>query len=466
MGLVCPGGELQVQKCEADLTPLVGPTGIQFKGPYPDESYELEPTEIGKINNIADVLKQNYTIFGIKSCGIRIMCYQPAGCYKRWKTPEQCRDLMMLRGNAIRKALQVEELGVSTPITVKPNPEGTPAPGTSFELHGTNTLCVLVPVAPMSDIQKEIEEEPKYSETIPDWTDIEEGQWMCDNIILNEPVPFKGNSYSLEPSSTIQVADLADMLKKIPSIGIRLVGFTGKTGEHNKWKTEKHLENLGNLRMRALRNALRKTHKVENPIAVVGKGDHDSYYKKGARVESAVNTAGDVHAEELNEGPAPPEHEDDIYDGQWLRKKNLEDIADIIDGKMKWRGQDKEPWSIKIDDDTHAISMLDPSDKEKPCTGSMKNGALVWGDGDVWVRAPTEATPQDYVTTHKDPAKIREGWDVKTKMLTKLKNGTPVRVVEVQGRRARIISPINGWLSTRQETTESKQGYFMILERA
>jgi hypothetical protein len=209
-------------------------------------------------------------------------------------------------------------------------------------------------------------------------------------------------------------------------------------------------------------------------------------------VEAVVAMAEEIRAEEANEGPAPPEHEDDIYDGQWVRKKNLKDLADILDGMLNWRGaaknplyrksiytapserfdpsktpndfQGAQPWTIKIDDDTHALTICDPADKSKVCIATMKNDALVWDDGDAWVRAPTEAAPQDFVTVHKYPAKVTADADVTTKMLTRLKVGTQVKVVEIQGRRARIISPVNGWVSTRQEQADRNGD--MIIERA
>eukprot|EP00746_Dinoflagellata_sp_MGD_P056365 gnl/MRDRNA2_/MRDRNA2_24414_c0_seq2.p1 gnl/MRDRNA2_/MRDRNA2_24414_c0~~gnl/MRDRNA2_/MRDRNA2_24414_c0_seq2.p1 ORF type:complete len:439 (+),score=90.84 gnl/MRDRNA2_/MRDRNA2_24414_c0_seq2:80-1396(+) len=429
MGAVCPGGDPVVlcQKCQADLDPVIGP-GLQFKGPYPDESVELDPAEGDKIAKIAEVLKLNYR------CGIRLMSYQPAGPYKRWKTKEQCLDLTMLRGKTVREALQAA--GVQNPITIK-----------GMGVDSGKSLVVLMPAA-LADVKKEMLEEPSFNEALPPWTDTEECQWLCDNVILKPPVPFKGGSHELEPQSADQIQQLSDMLNKYPGQGIRLIGFTGKPGAHNKWKKEDQLVNLSNLRARTLRDALRNSHNVKNPIAVVGRGHADN---NGPRIQGSVASEAEVKGEESKEGPAPAEHEDDIYDGQWLRKKNLEDMADIVNGQMKWRHGKLDTWTVKINDETHVITMIDPSDSSKPCSGSLKNGTLTWDDGDVWTPAPTEAKPQDFVTVHNNPAKVRETIDIKSKFIQTLKKGTSVRIVQVDGRRARIISPVKGWLSIRQD---------------
>eukprot|EP00746_Dinoflagellata_sp_MGD_P056364 gnl/MRDRNA2_/MRDRNA2_24414_c0_seq1.p1 gnl/MRDRNA2_/MRDRNA2_24414_c0~~gnl/MRDRNA2_/MRDRNA2_24414_c0_seq1.p1 ORF type:complete len:136 (+),score=23.66 gnl/MRDRNA2_/MRDRNA2_24414_c0_seq1:407-814(+) len=126
-------------------------------------------------------------------------------------------------------------------------------------------------------------------------------------------------------------------------------------------------------------------------------------------------------------------------------------MADIVNGQMKWRHGKLDTWTVKINDETHVITMIDPSDSSKPCSGSLKNGTLTWDDGDVWTPAPTEAKPQDFVTVHNNPAKVRETIDIKSKFIQTLKKGTSVRIVQVDGRRARIISPVKGWLSIRQD---------------
>lgn len=438
----CPCGDPAVlnEKCKTELAPIVGPNGIQFKGPYPDESIELDPDEADKISKIAEVLKMNYR------CGIVINSCQAVGPYKRWKTKEQCVDLTMLRGKTIRDALQAA--GVQNPISIKGMGVATGSNGWTAQKPPGKNIVVLTPGA-YTDVRKEMTEEPSFTTELPPWSDTEECQWVWDNIVVEKhSILFHGSSHTLEHESEGQVQQLADTLNKYPSVGIRFFGFTGKPGAHNKWKKESQLVNLSDLRVRTLRAALRNSHQVKNPIAVFGKGYAD---QNGPRVEASVASAAEVEKEEAAEGPPPQEHQDDIYDGQWLKKKNLEDVAEIFDGKLKWRSEQIADWNILINDTTRAITMSDPSDSSKKRSGSLQNGVLTWDDGDVWMPAPTEAKPQDFVTTHKEPAKVREGADIKTKMTLRVKKGTSVRVVQVEGRRARIISPCIGWLSTRQD---------------
>lgn len=419
-------------KCQAEIDPIVGPQGFTFTGPYPDESVELNPADQEKIGKLIEVLKLN------PYAGVRIIGYQPAGPYKRWKTKEQCVDVCLLRAKAIRDALQRDPL-VKNNLLIK---------GMGFEA-GKNSKIVLE-AGGFADVKKELESEQACPESLAPWTDVEECQWLCDVIILNKPVPFKGTSHVMDPASAQQVQQLGEMLNKYPGVGLKFHGYTND--RHDKWKKKDHLVSLSDLRVRTLRDALRNSQGVKNPISVIGMGHHDN---NGQRVEAVAAPAAEIKAEEDGEAHAPKEHEDDIFDGQWIREKNLDDMATIFDGKMKWHPNRKlGDWKIQINDDTKTMKIFDPSDPSKCGTGKISGGKLVWEDGDVWRPAPTQAKPQDFTTVHNEPAKVRVGKDITTPLikapskLQRIPKGTSVTVVEIDGRRARIIKPSEGWVST------------------
>eukprot|EP00494_Astrolonche_serrata_P027552 UN27815 len=54
---------------------------------------------------------------------------------------------------------------------------------------------------------------------------------------------------------------------------------------------------------------------------------------------------------------------------------------------------------------------------------------------------------EGYMVAH--PTLVRSAADLKSKEVGGLPQGTPVRVVEIQGRRARINKPMNGWISVQ-----------------
>jgi len=66
---------------------------------------------------------------------------------------------------------------------------------------------------------------------------------------------------------------------------------------------------------------------------------------------------------------------------------------------------------------------------------------------------PTEETPRNYKVTHRGGALVRAGYETTTSQVHQLAAGEIVTVVEIIGRRARIVTPVDGWLST-----ETKDG--------
>jgi len=66
---------------------------------------------------------------------------------------------------------------------------------------------------------------------------------------------------------------------------------------------------------------------------------------------------------------------------------------------------------------------------------------------------PTEDAPLSYKVTHKGGALVRSGYETTSSQVHQLDAGEVVTIVELVGRRARIISPVEGWVST-----ETKDG--------
>jgi len=66
---------------------------------------------------------------------------------------------------------------------------------------------------------------------------------------------------------------------------------------------------------------------------------------------------------------------------------------------------------------------------------------------------PTEDAPINYRVTHKGGALVRSGHDTSSAQVHQLAAGQVVCTVELVGRRARIIMPVEGWVST-----ETKDG--------
>mmetsp|Transcript_14902 Transcript_14902/g.32853 ORF Transcript_14902/g.32853 Transcript_14902/m.32853 type:complete len:510 (+) Transcript_14902:276-1805(+) len=66
---------------------------------------------------------------------------------------------------------------------------------------------------------------------------------------------------------------------------------------------------------------------------------------------------------------------------------------------------------------------------------------------------PTEGQPMNYKVTHKGGALVRAGYETTSAQVHQLAAGEVVTMVELVGRRARIISPVEGWVST-----ETKDG--------
>lgn len=67
----------------------------------------------------------------------------------------------------------------------------------------------------------------------------------------------------------------------------------------------------------------------------------------------------------------------------------------------------------------------------------------------------SEEAPVTYKVTHKGGALVRAGFETTTAQVHQLSLGEIVTVVEIQGRRARIAVPVDGWVST--ETREGTQ---------
>lgn len=70
---------------------------------------------------------------------------------------------------------------------------------------------------------------------------------------------------------------------------------------------------------------------------------------------------------------------------------------------------------------------------------------------------PAENAPVTYKVTHKGGALVRSGYDTQTPQVHQLDVGEIVTVVELHGRRARIITPVDGWVST-----ETKEGVVIM----
>jgi hypothetical protein len=61
---------------------------------------------------------------------------------------------------------------------------------------------------------------------------------------------------------------------------------------------------------------------------------------------------------------------------------------------------------------------------------------------------PSEDCPRNYLITHKNGAQVRAGYEINSKATRKLPTGSVVTVVEIRERRAHILKPIDGWVST------------------
>jgi len=59
----------------------------------------------------------------------------------------------------------------------------------------------------------------------------------------------------------------------------------------------------------------------------------------------------------------------------------------------------------------------------------------------------SEDNPMNYKVTHKGGALVREGVEISSRQVHQLAAGEVVAVVEIAGRRARIVTPMEGWMS-------------------
>jgi len=69
-------------------------------------------------------------------------------------------------------------------------------------------------------------------------------------------------------------------------------------------------------------------------------------------------------------------------------------------------------------------------------------------------QTPTDFRPMRYKVIHKGGALVRAQEDVESAFVHQLKNGDTVTVTEIVGRRCRIISPVDGWVSLRTKTDD------------
>jgi len=69
----------------------------------------------------------------------------------------------------------------------------------------------------------------------------------------------------------------------------------------------------------------------------------------------------------------------------------------------------------------------------------------------IGAQKPTEDAPVNYKVTHKGGALVRDGVRTSSTQVHQLNTGEVVCVVEVSGRRARIVHPVAGWVSTETQ---------------
>lgn len=70
---------------------------------------------------------------------------------------------------------------------------------------------------------------------------------------------------------------------------------------------------------------------------------------------------------------------------------------------------------------------------------------------------PTEEAPIMYKVIHRGGALVRAGYDTSSSQVHQLAAGEVATVVELHGRRARIVTPVEGWVST-----ETKEGVMIM----
>lgn len=70
---------------------------------------------------------------------------------------------------------------------------------------------------------------------------------------------------------------------------------------------------------------------------------------------------------------------------------------------------------------------------------------------------PTDEAPIMYKVIHRGGALVRAGYDTSSSQVHQLAAGEVATVVELHGRRARIITPVEGWVST-----ETKEGVMIM----
>eukprot|EP00746_Dinoflagellata_sp_MGD_P143825 gnl/MRDRNA2_/MRDRNA2_76610_c0_seq1.p1 gnl/MRDRNA2_/MRDRNA2_76610_c0~~gnl/MRDRNA2_/MRDRNA2_76610_c0_seq1.p1 ORF type:complete len:785 (+),score=188.49 gnl/MRDRNA2_/MRDRNA2_76610_c0_seq1:283-2355(+) len=61
---------------------------------------------------------------------------------------------------------------------------------------------------------------------------------------------------------------------------------------------------------------------------------------------------------------------------------------------------------------------------------------------------PSQACPRNFEVTHKNGAQVRAAYDKNSKSIQVIPTGSIVTVVEIRDRRAHIVKPIDGWVST------------------
>lgn len=81
--------------------------------------------------------------------------------------------------------------------------------------------------------------------------------------------------------------------------------------------------------------------------------------------------------------------------------------------------------------------------------GELQDKKLVWEDGEVWFRGPSDKSPQEWRVIDKGGAIIRASCNLenKPKQVGKLKKEDVITVIDVKGRRAQLLTPTEGWIS-------------------
>jgi hypothetical protein len=72
----------------------------------------------------------------------------------------------------------------------------------------------------------------------------------------------------------------------------------------------------------------------------------------------------------------------------------------------------------------------------------------------IHVGSVTEANPRYYIVIAAQGAMVREGIELDSATVHGLRPGDLVTVVDISGRRARIIDPVEGWVSLRSNSNE------------